>query len=235
MNSNFVKLYQSFCLRYFFVDKNCVQIFHIWQANQFVDFVLKWSNSTTLKLGLFICSQVPKNSSVYRVLIQFLIISAARLSLYFCVCHIGKRNVISLFHRYNRNFRVLYIDFWHNSAKLWKIFLGAGFSEILCFRLHKREIVSPIPTITSTEFHSRLLNAILKNGWNNKTNARRWMFPFACFVGFGLFYHRKTLLHSRFSGILMLAGLWGIVRGVNSFGYIQCVINKFSVHIKWEC
>ena len=37
---------------------------------------LKWSNSTTLKLGLWICSQTPKNSKVYLVRSQFLIISA---------------------------------------------------------------------------------------------------------------------------------------------------------------
>ena len=42
--------------------------------------ILKWSNSTTLKSGLYISSHVPKNSRVARFLIQFLIISAARES-----------------------------------------------------------------------------------------------------------------------------------------------------------
>ena len=41
-------------------------------------FILKWSNLTTLKPGLYNCSHVPKNSSVDLLRIQFLIISAAR-------------------------------------------------------------------------------------------------------------------------------------------------------------
>ena len=45
--------------------------------------ILKWSNSTTLKFGLWIISQVPRNSIVYLVRIQFLMMSAARLSLCF--------------------------------------------------------------------------------------------------------------------------------------------------------
>ena len=40
-----------------------------------------WSNSTTLKFGLWIISQVPRNSIVYRVRIRFLMMSAERLSL----------------------------------------------------------------------------------------------------------------------------------------------------------
>ena len=43
--------------------------------------ILKWSNSTTLNFGLCIISQVPRNSMVYLVRIQFLMMSAARLSL----------------------------------------------------------------------------------------------------------------------------------------------------------
>lgn len=43
--------------------------------------ILKWSDSTTLKFGLVICSQTLKNSIAYLVLNQFLIISAALLSL----------------------------------------------------------------------------------------------------------------------------------------------------------
>ena len=41
--------------------------------------ILKWSNSTTLKSGLYIVSNVPGNSSVERVRIRFLMTSAARL------------------------------------------------------------------------------------------------------------------------------------------------------------
>jgi hypothetical protein len=42
--------------------------------------LLKWSKSTTLKSGLYINSQVPKNSRVVRERNQFLITSAARLA-----------------------------------------------------------------------------------------------------------------------------------------------------------
>ncbi len=41
---------------------------------------LKWSNSTTLKIGLYKVSQVPRNSMVLRFLIQFFMMSAARAS-----------------------------------------------------------------------------------------------------------------------------------------------------------
>ncbi len=49
-------------------------------------FILKLSNSTTLKLGLYNSSQVPINSSVVLVLTQFLIISAARAPLLAQIC-----------------------------------------------------------------------------------------------------------------------------------------------------
>lgn len=85
--------------------------------------ILKWSNSTTLKLGLCIISQAPRNSMVYLVRIQFLIMSAARLSLCLPLTALGKAktcvtdNNITVFKKQTGHFPFHRIIFDKDSAK----------------------------------------------------------------------------------------------------------------------
>lgn len=51
---------------------------------------LNWSNSTSLKLGLFNCSQTPKNSIVFLERNQFFIMSAGYSAFYFLAISVNE-------------------------------------------------------------------------------------------------------------------------------------------------